>query len=197
MTTYDPGFTHQTRDAEPDTAPTVPQPDEDAPLSTLDELQVALAQSDVAAEKEFEDHVLFGPGKVIRLTCSTDLDQADLKADQMAAIPRAYRRKRMPDATKMDEAEAFARVIGRQTLEIAILRGGVYRPLDGTFDNPTVLAAFGAAEAHVAVRRIFAKDAFLMHAGEELIEACGYGEIRPGEADPTRDSVPVSATGSP
>lgn len=183
MTTFDPGFTHQTRSetADPATPPDV----QDAPLSSLDELAMALAQSDAVAEHEFEDHILYGPGKVIRLTCSTELDQADLKADQLAAIPRAYRRKRIPDATKMDEAEAFARVIGRQTLEIAILRDGAYRPLGGTFEDSGVLAAFGAAEAHVAVRRIFSKDVYLMRAGEEFVEACGYGETKPGEADPT------------
>jgi hypothetical protein len=184
VTTYDPGFTHQTRDVE-DPAPGVEQADRAEPLSSLDELQMALQQSDAVAECEFEDYILYGPGKVIRLTCSTELDQADLKADQLAAIPRSYRRKRIPDATKMDEAEAFARVIGRQTREIALLKDGTYRPLDGTFEDPAVLAAFGAAEPYVAVGRIFVKDAYLMRAGEELIEACGYGETKPGEADPT------------
>lgn len=185
MTTFDPGFTHRTRNETADAvAPTEQVRDE--PLSSLEELQMALAQSDAVAEKEFEDYVLYGPGKVIRLTCSTELEQADLKADQMAAIPRAYRRKRIPDATKMDEAEAFARVIGRQTLEIALLQqDGTYRALGGTFEDANVLAAFGAAEAHIAVRRIFAKDVYLMRAGEEFVEACGYGETKPGEADPT------------
>jgi hypothetical protein len=187
VTTFDPGFTHQARDGKADgvSGPQDTDSVRDTPLSSLDELQMALAQSDAVAEQEFADHVLYGPGKVIRLTCSTELDQADLKADQLAAIPRTYRRKRIPDATKMDEAEAFARVIGRQTLEIAILKGDGYRPLDGTFEDANVLAAFGAAEAHVAVRRIFVKDVYLMRAGEEFVDACGYGETRPGETDPT------------
>jgi hypothetical protein len=184
----DPGFAYHDRTQDPASPPIVDTVDTNghAPLSSLDDLRLALEQSDAVAQQEFEDYILFGPGKVIRLTCSTDLAQHDLKSDQLAAIPRAYRRKRMPDATKMNEAEALGRVIGRQTLEIALRQAdGSYRAMPGTFADANILTAFGAAEVHVAVGRVFANDAYLIRAGEELLEACGYGETRPGDGGPT------------
>ena len=182
MTVYDPQRPHVgTLDADPDTGA------DQAPLSTLEELQAALEQAELAAEEEFPPLDLFSPGEVIRLTCSTDLDQKDLKQLQLAAIPLEARRKRIPDLKKLNEVTMYAGIIGKQTLTIAIKRpDGSYRILPGGFDDPATLTAFGAAETSVAVKRIFVKDAYVLNAGAELMEACGYGERKPGEeGDPT------------
>lgn len=155
-----------------------------AAMSSLDDLRLALDQVSDVADQDFPDFELYSPGEVIRLTCSTDLPQADLKRIQLAALPLAARRKRIPDLKKLDEVTMFAGLIGEQVTEIALLQDdGSYRPLAGGFESPTVLAAFEAAEAAVAVRRIFAKDVFLLRAGEALLDRCGYGESRPGESD--------------
>ena len=161
---------------------------EPAALSSLDDLRLALEQVDEVAEHDFPDFELYSPGEVIRVTCSTDLAQPDLKRIQLAALPLAARRKRIPDLKKLDEVSMFAGLIGEQATEIALRQpDGTYRPLAGGLDSPTVLAAFGAAEASVAVQRIFVKDVFLLRAGEALLDRCGYGESKPGEsdADPT------------
>jgi hypothetical protein len=168
-----------------------PPADDPAPapvLSSLDDLRLALDQVAEVADQDFPDFELYSPGEVIRVTCSTDLDQQDLKRLQFAAMPLAARRKRIPDLKKLDEVELFAGLIGEQANEIALRQeDGTYKPLAGGLDSPAVLAAFGAAEAAVAVRRIFVKDVFVIRAGEALLERCGYGESRPGEgdADPT------------
>lgn len=156
------------------------------PVSSLDELRAAVEQAEQIAEVEFRPLELFGPGRIIRLTCSTELEQSDWKNIQLASMPLAYRKKRIPDPRKINEPEAYATLIGKQTTEIAIRQAdGSYRQADGAFDDPKLLAAFGAAEATVAVRRVFVNDAYLLHAGQELIEACGFGERRPGDEDPT------------
>jgi hypothetical protein len=165
-------------------------------LSSLDELRLAVQQSEEVAEHEFTNHDLYSPGRIIRLTCSTELGHPEWKAIQMAAIPREYRRKRLPDVRKMDESVAYAALIGRQTVAVGLLQlDGTYKTLphegERPFDDPNLLAQLGAAEASVAVRRIFAgRDAYLLHAGTELQEACGFGERKPGEpgdddGDPT------------
>jgi hypothetical protein len=159
-----------------------------AAMSSLDDLRLALDQVSEVADQDFPDFELFSPGDVIRLTCSTDLAQPDLKRIQLAALPLAARRKRIPDLKKLDEVTMYAGLIGEQVTEIALKQpDGSYRPLAGGFDSPTVLAAFGAAEPAVAVQRIFVKDVFLLRAGEALLDRCGYGESKPGEsdADPT------------
>jgi hypothetical protein len=196
MNVYDPGPADQ-RHRESISNDSRRAVDEIPMMSTLDDLRAALVEVDEVAEQEFVPHELFSPGEVIRVLCSTDLDQAELKRLQLAAIPRASRggKRGMPDVRKMDEALAFANIIGRQATEVALRQAdGSYRPLavaddaEGPFDDPLILAAFTAAEAGAAVRRIFVKDAYLIRAGGELVEACGYGERRPGESgdeDPT------------
>jgi hypothetical protein len=174
--------------------------DQQATTSTLDDLRLAVQQAAEVAEEEFADHELFSPGGHIRLTCSTELSQADWKRIQFSAIPQAYRggRRRggIPDIRKMDEAVAYAALIGEQTVAVAIRQGdGTYKTVehngeDGPFSDPALLAKLGAAEPAVAVRNIFVKDAYLLHAGQELQNACGYGERRPGDpgeddSDPT------------
>lgn len=183
MTVYDPQRPGLgALDADPDTGGAG-----QAPLSTLEELQAALTQAEVAADEEFLPLELFSPGEVIRLTCSTDLDQKDLKRLQLAALPLEARRKRIPDLKKLSEVAMYAGIIGEQTLTIAIRQSdGTYKDLPGGFDDPATLTAFGAAEPSVAVRRVFVKDAYVLNAGAELMEACGYGERKPGEeGDPT------------
>ncbi len=192
MTTYDPAApTHHdlsapTRHATPDAVAAR----DSGPMSTLEELRAAVGQVAEVVEHEFPDLVLYSPGEVIRLTCTTEVEHAAWKAIQIAAMPPAYRRKRIPDPRKIDEVRAFADLIGEHTTEIALRCGdGTYKPLGGTFDDVAVLGAFGVAEAPLAVLKIFGgSDAYLLHAGRELVEAAGLGERRPGEAgdeDPT------------
>jgi hypothetical protein len=161
-------------------------PEQNGALSSLDELRLAVEQSEEVAEHEFANHDLFSPGRHVRLTCSTELDHLEWKTIQLAAIPRQFRRKRIPDVKKMDESVAYAALIGQQAVAIGLLQpDGSYKTLphegERPFDDPKLLAQLGAAEASVAVRRIFARDAYLLHAGSELQEACGFGERRPGE----------------
>jgi hypothetical protein len=198
MTTYDPGsigaFAENVNAGAVD-----PATADDAPvLSTLDELRAALGEAEAVAEQEFEPYALFSPGEVIRVLCSTDLEQTDLKRLQMAAIPKPYRggRRGVPDVRKMNEAQAFANIIGEQALEVALRQAdGRYLPLatrrdiESPFEDPMVLAAFGVAEAGLAIRRIFVKDPYLIRAGQDLLDACGYGERKPGE--PGEDEDPT------
>lgn len=165
-----------------------------APLSSLDELRLAVRQAEEVAEAELADHDLFSPGGHIRLTCSTELEQADFKRIQMSGIPKQFRSRRIPDIRKMDESVVYAALIGQQTVVMALLQpDGSYKPVEHAderpFNDPRLLAQLGAAEPSVAVRAIFARDAYLIRAGMELQEACGYGERKPGEpgedADPT------------
>jgi len=191
---YDPTAQPRHYDFSDTPAPEVP--------STLDDLRAALAASEQAAEEAFPTHVLYGPGKFIRITCSTELDHDDWKRIQMAAIPQQYRGNRrrggIPDVRKLNEAVAWANLIGQQAVEVAIRVGDTdeYKPIehtgdDGPFSDPKLLAQFGAAEPGVAVRNIFVKDPFLLHAGTELQNACGYGERRPGEPADEDESDPT------
>jgi hypothetical protein len=159
--------------------------------STLDDLRAAAQASEEVAEAEFTDHYLYGPGKHLRLTCSTELEQSDWKRIQIAALPPAQRKKMRPDPRKIDEVVMYALLIGEQTKEIGVLQGdGDYLPMTGTFDDPELLAALGATEVAVAVHRVFGRqDAYVLRAGEELINACGFGDRRPG--DPQDDEDPT------
>jgi len=164
--------------------------------SSLDDLRNAVAQSEEVAEVEFADYYLYGPGRQIRLVCSTELSQPDFKRIQMAALPPEQRKRRMPDIKKLDEVAMFAHLIAKQTVGIEILGDDdeTYRPMATETDRPledaSVLGGLGVMDPVMAVRRIFGnRDAYIMRAGVELQEACGYGEARPGEmgegADPT------------
>lgn len=160
--------------------------------SSLDDLRAALEQSERVAEVEFTDHYLYGPGGFIRLVCSTEITQPEMKRVQLAGLPPEQRKKRVPDPRKMNEATVLATLIARQCTGVALLQGdGSYKPVDGDLNDPSMLAQLGVMDSVMAVRRVFGnKDAYLLHAGQELIEACGYGENRPGESgdddgDPT------------
>ena len=151
--------------------------------SSLDDLRAAVEQSEQVAEVEFGDHVLYGPGKFIRLVCSTEIDQAGMKQVQRAGLPPEQRRKRIPDPRKLDEAVVMATLIARQTVRVELLNGdGSYRPVEGDLNDPTLLAQLGVMDPVMGVRRVFGnKDAYLLRAGESLVNACGYGERKPGE----------------
>lgn len=160
--------------------------------STLDDLRAAVEQSEQVAQIEFADHELFSPGRHIRLSCSTDLEQSVWKRIQLASLPQSERRKTRPNQTKLKEIVMLAGLIGELTTEIATLqKDGSYRPLEGTFKDPALLAQLGATDVSVAVARVFGgKDAYVLHAGQGLLDACGYGERKPGESgesdeDPT------------
>lgn len=157
--------------------------------TSLEDLRAAVAQSEQVAEVEFSDFILSGPGGHIRLVCSTELSQADFKRAQFAGLPREQRKKRIPDGRKMDEVIVFATLISWQTKSIE-LRGpdGTYRAIEGDFSDTAVLTQLGVMDPVMGVRRVFGdKDAYIMRAGQELTEACGYGEGKPGERDEDED----------
>lgn len=160
-------------------------------LSSLEDLRAAIEQAEEVAEVEFPDYELYGPGKFIKLVCSTQLSQPDLKKIQLAGLPPDQRRKRMPNMLLMDEGVVFATMISRQCIRIELRqRDDTYRAIDGDFSNPSVLTQLGVMDSVMAVRRVFGnKDAYLIRAGQDLTEACGYGERKPGEPgddmDPT------------
>lgn len=199
MTTYDPAapVTHHDFSA-PTSHSLTGQPDpataDNMPVSsTLDDLRAAVEQVEQVVEHEFTDHPLFSPGDVIRLTCSTELEHKDWKRIQLASLPKQFRNKRIPDPRKVDEVLAYATVIAQQTTEIAIRQPDeTYKPLPGTFEDLDVLGTFGVADAQLAVRRVFGgSDAYLLHAGKDLIEACGLGERKPGEPGEDADGDPT------
>lgn len=194
-TSYDPA-----PPADPETSHhhdlSAPQPDGNGAgaLSSLDELRSAVEAAEQYVEVEFADHHLYAPGRVIRLTCSTELEQSEWKNIQLRALPHNQRRKRQPDIRKLNEIDALAGLIAHQTTSVAILQqDGEYKPLMErgeplTFADPGLLAALGAAETFVAIRKVFGgSDAYLLDAGRELLEECGYGERRPGEDDDDAD----------
>ncbi|HZE02613.1 MAG TPA: hypothetical protein VE155_12695 [Pseudonocardiaceae bacterium] len=151
--------------------------------STLDDLRAAVAATDEVAETEFPDLPLYGPGRHLRFICSTELEAPDWKRMQIASLPQAQRKKRVPDLRKLDEVMMYALLIAEQCTEIAVLQDdGSYRPMAGTFADAELLATLGATDASVAVHRVLGKrDAYVLRAGEELINACGYGERKPGD----------------
>jgi hypothetical protein len=156
--------------------------------SSLDDLRTALAQAEQVAEVEFPPCHLYGPGRFIRLECSTEITQAEMKKVQLAGLPPEQRRKRIPDPRKMDEAIVLATLVARQCVSVGLLQGdGSYKTVSGDLNDPTMLAQLGVMDPVMAVRRVFGnKDAYLLRAGQELVEACGYGEREPGdELDPT------------
>jgi hypothetical protein len=153
--------------------------------SSLEDLRSAVEQAEQVAEIEFDDHELFGPGRIIKLVCSTELDQPELKRIQLAGFPPAQRKKRLPDPRKLDEGIVFATLIARLTTRIELLQDdGSYRAIEGDLTDAHVLAQLGVLDPVMAVKRIFgSKDAYLIRAGEELLNACGYGERKPGEPE--------------
>lgn len=194
MTTYDPAAPGYAGDATRTpqhydlTDPTADPVDATfAAPSTLEELRAAVAEVEQVVEHEFSEHELFSPGEVIRLTCSTEIEHHDWKNMQIASMPRKERNKRLLDPKKVDEVHAFATLIAQQTTEIAIRKPDGYKPVDGSFSDVAVLGMFGVAEGQLAVREVFGRsDAYILHAGRELLEACGLGERKPGEEmDPT------------
>lgn len=181
-TVYDPAGGHVgTLDESPTT--------NGAALSSLDDLRAAVEQSEVAAEIEFADYELYGPGGHIRLVCSTQLSQPELKKIQIAGLPSEQRKKRVPNMLKMDEGVVFATLIARQTVAIELRQSdGSYKAIDGDLDTPSVHAQLGVMDPVMAVRRIFGnRDAYLMRAGQDLLEACGFGERKPGEPGDDED----------
>jgi hypothetical protein len=81
----------------------------------------------------------------------------------------------------------LATLISRQCTGIGLLQGdGSYKTVGADLADPPMLAQLGVMDPVMAVRRVFGnKDAYLLRAGQELVEACGYGEREPGdELDP-------------
>lgn len=164
-------------------------------LSTLEQLRTAAETAEKIADVEFADCQLYSPGRVIRLTCSTELDNAEWKKLQLRALPPEQRRKRNPDLRKLDEGLALAYLIARQTTAVALRQhdSSVYKVIEErgdvlTFTDPQLLAVLGAADSAVAVKAVFGGyDAYVLDAGKELLDACGFGDRRPGEDDDQLD----------
>ena len=157
--------------------------------STLDDLRAAMEHSAAVAEVEFKPHYLYGPGRFIRLVCSTEIDQADMKKVQLSGLPPEQRKKRIPDPRKLDEATVFVNLIVRQCEAIELLQGdGSYKRVAGDLTDAHMLAQLGVMDPGMAVRRVFGnRDAYLVRVGQELVEACGYGESSPGETGGDED----------
>lgn len=183
-TVYDPARGWAVADDE------VPGNDVRAEVSTsLEDLRAAVEQSEQVAAVEFADLNLEGPGGHIRLVCSTELSQDDLKRAQRAGLPPDQRKKRMPDVRKLNEVIAFATLISWQTKKVELrCADGTYRAVPGDLSDPTLLTQLGVMDPVMGVQRIFGnKDAYIMRAGQELMEACGYGERKPGEPGDDED----------
>lgn len=170
--------------------------DEPTAVSTLDELRAAAAEVDPR-----EPIQVVNPKGRIRLTLRTDVSQSDVQRWSNLSLPREERarlRKRggNPNLSTIKPVLMFATAIAECTTEVEVLSRATGEwvivadertgdPL--TFDDPTLRQIVGGIDAVTAVKNVFNKsEAALLRAGDQLIDATGFGDDIPGDSeDPT------------
>lgn len=169
-------------------------PPDDVPImSTLDQLR---ANADEADDRE--PITVLNPKETIRLTLRTDVEQSDIQRWSNKALPkqdrdRLNRRGGAPNVTRLNPVVMFASAIAETTIQVEVYSAATgtwtvvcddrtQEPL--TFADTTLRQVLGGIDAVSAVKRAFnGSEPALMRAGQELIDATGFGDDVAGDDD--------------
>lgn len=147
------------------------------PVSALDLLRTEVL------EREAEDEELFPveiPGLNVRLMCSLDFSATDWEKWQRLSIPKEKRRR--PVATDIQQG-VLATLVLTHTCQHLEYRGpeGTWAPITGNdgeplaLDSDEMLRKFNQMTARAMVEKLFKRDAWLLNAGQSVVNASGYG----------------------
>jgi hypothetical protein len=178
MTTFDTPGTG--REGTPD--PTVVRPDSPAepPAARISPLDQLVAE---VQDRESEEDELLGvevPGLGVRLMCSTNIDGDDWQAWQRQSIPRAKRRK--AGALDLNQMTLMCLVLENQCEHLEYRTGDGWAAMPGSGGEPLdlrsdeLLRRFKQMDSTSLLRKLFARDADLLAAGQEVVDKAGWGD---------------------
>lgn len=158
-------------------------PEFDSVSGATDTLDLLRERVQERQSEEFPNHLLDAGG--IRLSCRTVIDFRELQKWREQAIPKAWRNKKLTEeqrGSKMDMRQFFTAVFVACTEEVEVLGrdGRTWKPITNSAGQPLTLAegalnnAFGVMDVVSLVRKLWRRDADLMHAGNELLAAAGW-----------------------
>lgn len=120
----------------------------------------------------------------IRLMCSTRISGKEWQAWQKRAIPQARRRK--ATALDLDQVELMCTVLVETCEHIEFRRGpqgsGEWAVMPGNDGEPMTLKSdellrrFNQMDSASMVMKLFGNDAALLKAGQEVVDAAGWGD---------------------
>lgn len=150
----------------------------DAPESLLDQLFERVSEREEAETPEWVKEV---PKIGIRLVFDTDIDNAEFQRWMKAAQPKGRRRQRA-GAFDMDQLALSTRALIAKNLRIEVkgADGKAWNTLTAqsgealTLESPELLRRFNALDAGFLLKKLFGRDAFVIDAGNELLEEAGY-----------------------
>lgn len=175
-------------------APNVEIEGEDFPAtSLLDQVAQQVQTRDVEYAEPWEKRI---PDTGLMLVCDRNFEHDQFERWRRLATPKPKgMRGRQMAADNMNQLLMSARALVETNVAVKVLdrASGEWRVLrhgdeDLTLDSKPLMDKFGAIDPIVLVRRLFGRDAKVIEAGMELLEAAGYGDE--DESDPTEPVAP-------
>lgn len=191
MTTFDGSTVATSERLDPINGLPAGPPEPIEAFDPLESLREQLAERD---EEEERTTPVLVPGIGWRLQCAIDFDYPTYKEWQKAALPRKQRNGRRVNMLDLDQA-ALAVTVLVSTCEAIQYRDAAGNwhtmtdPDDSatTLESSALLSRFQVMDPRLFARKLFGRDAPLVAAGMEVIQAAGWDEPDGGaaEGDPT------------
>jgi hypothetical protein len=157
-------------------------------ISALDMLRNEIEHRD-AQERELCPVEI--PGLAVRLMCRTDFPATEWESWQRLAIPKAKRNSRKLGPTDMQQHVLYTLVLVNTCERLEFRTGSAWSPItghdDGVLDlhSKELLDRFNQVDPASLLRKLFARDADLLRAGQRVVDAAGYGEEDGSSENPT------------
>jgi hypothetical protein len=158
----------------------------DEGLDTLDLLEQA-AEQKAKAEAEIKPEVVDIPGVGLRLLCETNIPSKRLTSWQRKALPPRLRNVSEVSPLAMDQAIFNSTVLVNTCTAVQVLRKGgqadneadwrTVTDTDGevcTLASKPVWEKLKVLDSATAVKKLFPRDAELLRAGQQVLDAAGW-----------------------
>lgn len=178
MTTFDGSTRHTdwTPPSEPD-----PMDGNVMPIDTLDLLREQIAAQEAESDRPTST-IVDVPGGAIRLVCTNDIPSKQISRWNSKALPVKRRKATQVSPLEIDQNVLNSSILIDTCQHIEVLRDGQWVPItdtDGEFlgfrDQP-LLRVFGAVDPAAAIKKLFPRDADLIHAGQDVLRGAGWGD---------------------
>jgi hypothetical protein len=150
----------------------------EGPDSLLDQLRARVDERDEAEPDEWFKEVR---GLGIRLVCDLNIEaDAFQRWFKGAQARKGGRRKTMASASDLDQFALSVRALTATCIRLEIKRGDAWTPMTGAggvaldLESRELLRTFNVMDAASVLRKLFGRDARVIDAGQELLDAAGY-----------------------
>lgn len=190
MTTVFDGST-QRDEYEHSDAPAVAAPEPELVVDSLSLLRGALAEHQ--AEAPPPPVVIDVPGGRFRLHCTTEITSAEVTQWQRKSLPPKLRNSPKISPLHVNQRILNATILAETTVYMEVRRSsdGSWHTVEDARGQALTFSdglpqALGTLDAESALKMLFRRDADLLAAGQQVLDAAGFGDrIGGGEEDPT------------